>query len=238
MDNAGYTALTRQAGLLREMAVVANNLANLSTTGYRREGLIFAEHIAALDDGGPSLSMASAEARMTDARQGPLEKTGGAYDFAIEGEGFFLVETAQGPRLTRAGAFTPGPEGELLAADGARLLDAGGAPLSVPPGARAVALGADGTLSADGAPIGQVGIVLPLDPLDLARAEGTRFAAPGGWAPAEAPRVIQGFLEGSNVSPVAEIARMIEVSRAYELGQGFLDREDERIRAVLRTFSR
>lgn len=238
MDNAGYVTLTRQAGLLREMQTVANNIANASTTGYRREGVIFAEHVAATGDGGPSLSMADAQGRMTDARQGPLEMTRGTYDFAIEGEGFFLVMTPQGERLTRAGAFTPGPEGELLTADGAQLLDAGGAPVFVPPGARSVALGPDGTLSADGQPIAEVGVFRPLNPLELSRQEGTRFAAPGGWEPVETPRVVQGFLEGSNVSAVSEITRMIEVSRAYELGQTFLDREDERIRAVLRSFAR
>jgi flagellar basal-body rod protein FlgF len=83
MDNAGYTTLTRQTGLLREMQVVANNIANISTTGYRREGLIFSEHIAALDDGGDSVSMAYGDTWMTDTRQGPLELTGGRFDLAI-----------------------------------------------------------------------------------------------------------------------------------------------------------
>lgn len=238
MDNAGYVTLTRQAGLLREMQAVANNIANLSTTGYRREAVIFTEHVAAPDDGGPSLSMAEAEARSIDQRQGPLEMTRGTYDFAIEGEGFFLVMTPQGERLTRAGAFTPGPEGELLAADGAQLLDEGGAPVFVPPGARSVALGADGTLSADGEPVAAIGIFRPIDPLELSRQEGTRFAAPTGWEPVADARVAQGYLEGSNVAAVSEITRMIQVQRAYELGQTFLDREDERIRAVLRSFAR
>jgi flagellar basal-body rod protein FlgF len=238
MDNAGYVTLTRQAGLMREMHTVANNIANLSTTGYRREGLVFAEHVARLDDGGPSLSMADGTARRTDVRQGPLERTGGTFDFAIEGEGYFVVLTAQGERLTRAGAFTPGPDGELLAADGAQLLDAGGAPVVVPPGSGSVTLAPDGTLSADGQPVAEIGVVRPLDPLGLVREQGTRFAAPGGWEPVEERRLAQGFLEGSNVEPVAEITRMIEVSRAYELGQTFLEREDERIRSVLRSFSR
>lgn len=238
MDNAGYTTLTRQAGLMREMQVVANNIANATTNGYRREGLIFDERVVALDDGGASLSMASGDAWMTDTRQGPLAETRGTFDFAIEGEGYFLVMTPEGERLTRAGSFTPGPEGTLMADDGAQLLDAGGAPLFVPADARAVTLAPDGTLAADGVPLGQVGIFHPNDPLDLTRQGGTRFATAGGWQEAEGSRVVQGFLEGSNVNPVSEITRMIEVSRAYELGQSFMDKEDERIRDVLRTFGR
>jgi len=238
MDNAGYVTLTRQAGLSREMQVVANNIANLSTNGYRREGLIFSEHVKALEDGGASLSMATGNAWMTDDRQGPLEPTGGTYDFAIEGEGFFLVMTPQGERLTRAGSFTPDAEGILVAPDGAQLMDGGGTPVFVPPGARAITLAADGTLSADGQPLGEVGVFRPLDPLDLSRQEGTRFSAPGGWEPVEDFALVQGFLEGSNVNAVSEITRMIEVQRAYELGQNFLDREDERIRAVIRSFAR
>ncbi len=238
MDNAGYTALTRQAGLMREMQVVANNIANMSTTGYRREGLIFSEYVQALDDGGPSLSMADGNGWMTDERQGGLTMTGGMYDFAIEGEGFFLVMTPQGERLTRAGAFTPDDQGNLVAPDGAQLLDAGGTPVNVPVGATGVALAPDGTLSIDGAPAADIAIVRPVNPLDLMRQEGTRFEAPSGREPVEFPKVAQGFLEDSNVDPVREITRMIEVQRAYELGQNFLNAEDERVRGLIRSFAR
>ena len=128
MDAALYTTLNRQSGLMREMGVVANNIANASTNGFRREGVVFSEFVAALDED-PSLSMAHASGRHVDLSQATLAMTGGAFDFAIQGEGFFLIETPQGERLTRAGSFTPSPEGELVTADGYRLLDAGGAPI-------------------------------------------------------------------------------------------------------------
>lgn len=238
MDSAGYTVLTRQSGLKREMATVANNIANISTGGFRREGLIFSEHVKILDRGEPFLSMASANVRMTNERQGSLTQTNGTYDFAIEGEGYFLLETGQGQVLTRAGSFTPNAEGELVASDGARLLDAGGAPIFVPPDARAVALAADGTLTVDGRPVTEVGLFQPADPTDLTHREGTRFAVEGELLPVEQPVILQGFVEGSNVDPVSEIARMIEVQHAYQMGQKFLDREDERIRSVLQTLGR
>ena len=238
MESAGYTSLTRQSGLLREMQAVANNIANISTTGFRREGVVFSEYVAALQPGEPSLSMAAAHARLTDTAQGALTQTNGTFDFAIEGDGFFLVETTDGPELTRAGSFTPSAEGELVTPDGARLLDGGGAPVFIPPDARDVSLSADGTLSANGRPLTQIGLWSSADPADLGRRAGVRFAAEGELVPVEDAVILQGFVENSNVDAVSEIARMIEVQQAYQMGQQFLDREDERIRAVLQTLGR
>lgn len=236
MDAAGYATLNRQSGLMREIGVVANNIANASTTGFRREGVVFSEYVAALDQD-PSLSMAHASGRHVDLSQSTIAQTGGQFDFAIQGEGFFLIETPQGERLTRAGTFMPSAEGELVTPDGYRLLDAGGAPIFVPPDAKGVALAADGTLSTGGQPIAQVGLWRPADPLSLRHQEGTMFAA-GELEPAEGTTVLQGMLEDSNVEPVSEIARMIEVQRAYEMGQKFLDAEDERVRGVIQALGR
>lgn len=235
MDNAGYTTLNRQSGLLREMRTVAQNIANISTTGYRREGVVFSEFVVDTGSDSASLSMANVAARRTDFSQGHLNLTGGAFDFAIEGPGYFMVATPEGDRLTRAGSFTPSPEGTLVAPDGAMLLDAGGAPIFVPPDASEIGLGADGTLTIDGNPVAQIGLWQPVDPPAMGRAEGVRFDPGAPPLPAPEARVLQGFLETSNVDAVTELARMIEVQRAYELGQTFLDREDERVRATIRT---
>lgn len=238
MDNASYTALTRQSGLMNEMRVVANNIANLSTTGYRSEGVIFAEHIRALGPNNPSLSMATASARETLLTQGTLTQTGGSFDLAIEGDGFFLVETPGGERLTRAGTFTPNENGDLVTPEGHRVLDAGGAPVFVPQGAGPVGIAPDGTISAGGQPVGQIGLVNPTNILGMVREDGVRFRADDGYEPTFDARMLQGFVEESNVDPVLEITRMIEVQRAYELGQGFLDKEDERIRSAIRALGK
>ncbi|UWQ14299.1 flagellar hook-basal body complex protein [Aliiroseovarius sp. M344] len=236
MDNIGYTSLTRQAGLMREIQSVANNIANASTTGFRREGVVFSEYVNALEPGDSSLSMATGNVRALDLQQGALTQTGGAFDFAIEGDGFFLVEGPSGQFLTRAGSFTPSTEGELATPDGYRLLDGGGSPIFVPPDATSVAVATDGTISVNGRAVAQVGLYAPLDQNDLLHRDGVRFEAPGGIEPAFGDAaILQGFLEGSNVDPIAEVARMIEVQRSYELGQKFLEREDERIRGVLKT---
>lgn len=238
MDNAIYAALTRQSGLMNEMRVVANNIANANTTGFRREGVIFAEHLSALDGQGETLSMAHARGRLVDLNQGVLTQTNGSFDLAIEGEGFFMVETPDGPRLTRAGAFMPSPEGELMTADGHRLLDEGQASIIIPAGASAVAVGADGTLSANGVSFGRVGVFAPAEGAQLTHEGGTSFAFDEDPEPVETPSIRQGFLEESNVDSVFEITRMIEVQRAYELGQSFLDREDQRIRNAITAMTR
>jgi flagellar basal-body rod protein FlgF len=236
METPAYTTLTRQSGLLREMQVIANNIANSSTNGFRREGVVFSEYIARLE-GEPSLSMARGNGRHIDLGQAGLSPTGGIYDLGLQGEGFFMVLTPEGERLTRAGAFSPSAEGVLVSPDGHALLDAGGAPVPVPVGARSVAIGADGTLSADGEPVAQIGVWRPTDPLALQHQSGTLFAT-DGVEPAETAVIRQGFLEDSNVQPVSEISRMIAVQRAYELGQKFLDAEDQRQRTVIQTLGR
>ena len=232
MDAAGYVTLTRQSGLMREMQLIANNIANASTAGFRREGVVFSEYVRRLDDA-PSLSMAHASARHVDLTPGETEMTGAAFDFAIEGEGFFLVETPQGNRLTRAGIFTPSAEGELVNPDGHRLLDQGGAPVFVPPDAGQVTLSSDGTLSAGDEPIARIGLWQPAADGDLQHEGGTLFRTTQGEVPQDGGRMAQGRIEASNVNPMSELARMVEVQRAYEAGQSFLDREDDRLRTVI-----
>jgi len=235
MDLAVYVALTRQSGLARELQSIANNIANISTTGYRREGLLFAEEVQALPVEGGSVAMTEARARFTEETQGSLQETGGTYDLAIEGDGYFTVMTPAGERLTRAGAFAPNADGVLVNPDGHPLLDEGGGEITIPFEATSVGISADGTISVDGAPAARVGLVQVEDRTKLFREAGVLFRADTETVPVEDGRVLQGFVEQSNVSPVTEMARMVEVQRAYEYGQKLLDQEDERIRLVVRT---
>lgn len=235
METAGYTALSRQSSLMREMQVIANNIANANTTGFRQEGVVFSEYVAE-GDGMAAVAMAAGRLGTTSFRQGTLEQTGGLYDFAIEGDGFFLVETTEGQRLTRAGAFSPSAEGTLVTPDGNPVLDESGAPIFVPPQAIDIAVARDGTISTEGRPIGRVGVVRPMEPLEMIREGGQMFRSDLGFEPVEDPRVMQGFVEASNVDPILQVARMVEVQRAYELGQSFMEREDERIRSALKAF--
>lgn len=237
MENATYTTLTRQSGLKREMSVLANNIANASTTGFRQEGIVFSEFVKRAG-AAPSLSMAVADIQTHSMRQGTLNQTGGDLDLAIEGDGFFLIETPDGNMLSRAGSFTPNADGDLVTHGGHRLLDAGGAAIFVPPDASNLSVASDGTVSTQGRAIAQVGLFQPAEGDHLTRRSGVMFQSGSDPEPAENARILQGFLEGSNVDPISQMARMIEVQRAYEMGQSFLDSENERVRGVLQTLIR
>ncbi|MEM6905688.1 MAG: flagellar hook-basal body complex protein, partial [Pseudomonadota bacterium] len=232
MDNPGIVTLTRQSALLREMQMVANNIANASTAGYRREGVVFAEIVERLAVEGGALALTDARVRLTDFGQGALDNTGNQLDFAIEGEGFFQVETDEGTALTRAGNFAISPAGELVTADGRRVLDLAGAAIFVPAEGRLQAA-TDGTLSVNGQAVGQLGVVTVEDPSTLTRRDGTLFETEEALVPSEDAVLFQGFVEQANVDPIKEVTRLIEVQRAYEMGQTFLADEHERQRQVI-----
>ena len=237
MDSS-YVAIGRQSGLMNELRTVANNIANISTTGFRREGVVFAEMVEALDVEGGSVSMSDARVRFTDDLSGGYTQTGGALDLAISGPGFFMIETPNGERLSRAGNFATNAEGELVTMDGYRVLDSGGSPIFVPQDGSEVAIATDGTMSSNGQPIAQIGVYEMENPQSLIREDGVMFRFDDAPLVAERSQVKQGFIEGSNVNPVQEIARLIEVQRAYELGQSLMDKEHERISASIRTMGR
>ncbi len=234
MEAATYTALARQTGLMREMQIIANNMANSSTTGFRQEGIIFSEYVMESNQG-DYVAMPASRIGNSLYAQGEFKHTGGALDLAIEGDGFFLIETPEGERLSRAGSFSATAAGELVTHDGYPVLDTGGAPVFLPGNVMDLQVAADGTVSADGQPVGQIGVFAPVDQARMVREGGVVFRADEGWDPVENPMIKQGYVEDSNVNQVLQIARMIEVQRAYETGQKFLEREDERIRSAVKT---
>ncbi|SHH64113.1 flagellar hook-basal body complex protein [Marivita hallyeonensis] len=234
MESTGYVTLARQSGLMREMETIAHNMANAATTGFRQQGLVFSEYVHAVE-GGHSLSMAAARVKKTSTAQGILTQTGNTLDLAIEGSGYFQVETPDGVRLTRAGAFNVSSEGDIVSSDGHRVLDLGGAPINVPPGELSVQVAADGTVSAGERLLGQIGIVEPEKGADLIREAGVLFRTDAPLSPSTDGKILQGHLEGSNVDAISQLTRMIEVQRAYEMGQKLLDMDHERSKATLET---
>ncbi|SET44385.1 flagellar hook-basal body complex protein [Oceanicella actignis] len=235
MDNSVYVSVTRLRSLTNLIDITASNIANMASTGFKKEGALFSEFVKKADVEGGSISMADARVRTTDLSQGELSLTGGVYDLAIVGDGFFRIMTPSGEALTRAGAFSRNADGELVTADGHRVLDEGGAPIFVSPEARSISVAPNGTISADGAPVAVIGVVRPTDPTKLERLHGSLFVSDSGTEPAGDFSIHQGYIEKSNVQPVLEMANMVKIQRAYELGQSLMDAEDERIRSAVRT---
>ena len=241
MNNSSYINISRQSGLLKELDMIANNIANVSTVGYRREGAVFTEFVKAQgqaqrSDGLHSIqdstSIGRLGAHFSDFTSGDISRTGGTFDLAIDGEGFFSVDTPQGERLTRAGNFMTDREGTLITPSGYQVLDDAGSQIQIPAEANVISIAGDGTISADGNPVGRIGIVgAPQE--DMVRIGDNLWEAKNGTRPLDEVRVLQGFLEGSNVNPVHEIARMIEVQRSYEAGQKLVDLDDERLSKVI-----
>ncbi len=234
MESAGYVTLARQSGLMREMEMIAHNIANAATTGFRQQGIVFSEYIQAVENG-DSLSMAAARVKNTSQAQGILTQTGNTLDLAIEGGGYFQLQTPDGIRLTRAGAFNVDAAGDIVTSDGHYLLDLGGAPINVPPGEANVEVAADGTVSLGERLLGQIGVVDTPPGADLVRESGVLFRTDDPLAPSTNGKILQGHLEGSNVDAISQLTRMIEVQRAYELGQKLLDMNDDRAKSILQT---
>ena len=235
MDNSlYYLAVNRQVGLSAELDMIANNLANMDTAGFRREGLAFTEFVVSAENG-ESVSMADLGARYVSEVSGALNATGGVYDLAIEGPGYFAIDTADGVRLTRGGAFQTSPDGFLVTPAGDQVLDIGQAPIPIAVEAKDVLIAADGTLSANGDPIAQIGIFNAPREL-ISRFGDTAFIVEDDAFALEVEgRLHQGALEKSNVDAVGEIARMIQVTRAYETAQSLITDEDDRIRDAIQT---
>ncbi len=232
MSNSIYTALSKQAGLMKELNSIANNIANASTAGYQREGYLFSEYVQRLEQGDRSLSQTNVAGRFFDATPGSITRTGAPFDIAIEGDGYFLIETPRGERLTRQGSFLMDAEGQLVTLDGNRVLGDGGSPVALPVGATNITIAQDGTIAADGAPVGKLGLVTAPQTV-LAREGDNLFRADEDYQPVEFPKLRQGFIEESNVNAVIEVSRLIEVQRAYELNQQLMQDENERIKKTV-----
>jgi flagellar basal-body rod protein FlgF len=221
VENAAYAGLSRQMTLRRELDVVANNIANADTTGFKVEQLLVGTEVGERARNAfvrPGVSFVLDNGIGRDYGQGALEQTGRTLDFAIEGDGaFFKVQDGAGEAYTRDGAFTLDPEGRLTTQGGQAVLgDAGEIILDRSLGEPQV--GADGAISQNGQPVGRLSVVR-FETLGVLEKGGDGlYRNASNAAPIEAndARIRQGMLEGSNVNPILEITNLIEIQRAYE----------------------
>jgi len=241
METPTLVALSRQTTLRREMDVVANNIANMSTSGYKGERMMFVEHLVKSPGGeqllGDKISYVRDIATMRDLSAGPLEQTGNPLDVAIQGDGYFVIQTDAGNNYTRNGRFQLDEGGQLVTASGNPVLSDGGQPFFFAPGDTKIAIARDGTVSTQNGDLGRISVVSFENQHQLRPGAGGLYHTEATPTPVERPDVTQGMLEGSNIQPVIEMARMIEVHRAYDAVKGFVEKEDDRMRKMIRDLS-
>lgn len=242
MENTAYIALSRQLVLTRQLDIIANNLANANTASYKREDLAFVEYLVQPDEAGnPTYVSADGKVAMVqdlgmvrDTDQGPMTQTGAPLDVAINGDGYFEVNTPDGVRYTRLGRFQVDSGSQLVTGDGFAVQGEGG-PVFVPPDDGDIKIARDGTISSDGGILGKLKMVRFEDEQSLRHDSAGLYIATGQPEPAVDSEVVQGMVEESNVQPVVELTQLIAVMRNFEAAQKMVDAQDDLTRRVINT---
>ena len=241
MENAQLVGLSRQLTLQRELDLIANNVANVDTMGFKAQTMLFKEQklspAAATEFRRPDqpISFVLDDGNLYDFRPGQMVTTGNDLDVAVDGKGWFAVQTAAGERYTRNGSFAIGPDGTLQTRDGNPVLTDGG-PLTLQPAESRITIAADGTITTNQGVRGKLKLVDFANAGDLKKVGDTLFEGQNPQA-ATLPRVVQGQVEKSNVRAVVEISRLIEVGRSYQNVANWMNGVDELRRSAIEKLS-
>ena len=247
MENTLLIGLSRQVTLERQMDVVANNVANVNTTGYKADKSLFQEYLmpGAHEDNFAAgrdrrLSYVQDRATFHDFAQGPSELTKNPLDVAIDGQGFLVVQTPAGERYTRDGGLQINNQGQLVTASGNPVLGTSG-PIVFQPTDKEISIASDGNVTVlEGVNRidsirGKLRLVSFAQAQKLLKEGSNLYSAGQGAAaqPDTVSRVRQGFIEKSNVNSVAEMSRMIEVTRAYTQISAMLQQQGDLRKSAL-----
>ncbi len=232
MDTAIYVGLSRQMTLQRALDVAANNIANTDTAGFKVESLSVQTDPIAQPTGAANASPVKYVIDTGVTRnfgQGELAQTGETFDVALNGDGFFQVQTANGNLYTRDGRFSVDAQNRLVDKEGDPVLGAGGAAITVDPTKTAPVIAKDGSISQTAingqvAQIGKIGVVRVANLSALSKQGNNLYLDSSGQAATPATNVVmqQGMVEKSNVQPISEITNLINVTRAYERVQDMM----------------
>ena len=240
MENALLVGLSRQVTLERQLDVVANNVANINTTGFKAARSLFEEYLrsSAHEDNfvraDRRVSFVQDRATFHDFSAGPSEQTKNPLDVAIDGGAFLVVQTAAGERYTRDGGLQINNQGQLVTAGGDPVMGASG-PIVFQPTDKQINIAPDGSVTVvegtarTDSVRGKLRLVSFADAQKLVK-EGSNLysAGPGGAAQTDTTaRVRQGFIEKSNVNSVTEMSRMIEITRAYTQISALLQQQSD-----------
>lgn len=242
MDNTSYVALSRQTVLERQMEIVANNVANVNTTAFKGEDSLFSEFLVPVQTEDrifrDKLSFVRDLGTVRNMDEGPLQATSNPLDVALHGDGFFVVESPQGPQYTRAGHFRLDQDGQMVTNDGIPVMSADNQPFFFAPNESRISIGKDGTVSTENGDIGKLKVVQFEDQQALRKVASGRFTTDQQPTDVPRPDVQQGSLERSNVEPVVEMTKLIAIHRAYQGVTKMIEMENARQRKAVNTLSK
>ncbi len=239
MESSLYVGLSRQIVLSNAMTMVANNVANANTTGYRTQNPMFQEYISKERYDKDDLSMVYDMGQYDTTSSGTIQLTGNPYDVALSGPGFIAITAPSGEmQYTRAGNFTVNNNNELVTSSGFKVSGPGGDAIAIPTSAKQVSITDEGEVTADGNTVGRIG-VFEFDNLQELKPEGNGlYSSKTPGRPATETKMVQGSLEGSNVNAIQETTRMIEILRTYQSTMNMIKNEQDRQVSAITTLAK
>ena len=234
MENSIYLGLSRQMTLRTNMDIIANNVANMNTLGYRGQNLVFKEFISDPRGADDELSFVNAQSQYQISTPGSVQITGNSLDVALVGPGYMGVQASDGQiAYSRAGNLQMGADGRLVNSAGLPIADAGGSSITIPSGSTEIKIDNKGFVSNQDGQIGQIMIVEFENIQKLEPIGNGLYKTDAATTPAEKTVIKQGQLENSNVKPVIEMTRMIDTLRSFQSVQKVLETENDRLRGAI-----
>lgn len=230
MENTLLVALSRQLAMTRQMSVIANNLANMNTAGYKAESALFEEFmmpVAREQSPDKTISFVQDFGLNRNLSGGRLETTDNPLDLAISGDGYFKVETQSGTQYTRDGHLQLDSQGRLVNSSGNPILTTSGSQLTFTTADGPISIASDGTISTDQGNRGKIGLVQFENPRLLQKTGNNLYQTEEPEQPVRNPAILQGALEMSNVQPIVEMTNMIEVLRSYSAAADMVEKADQ-----------
>lgn len=228
MTTTAEVALSYQLALKNQLDITANNIANMSTTGFQSSQPLFAQFLVEVDGEGTEIAYVEDRGTLRNVNAGPLSFTGNTLDLGLQGAGYFVVESAGEFLYTRNGSFRLDESGRLVTSNGAAVLDEQDNPIVFGPDERQIDISRDGTVITENGEIGRLQIVnfgnqqeMELLGSSLLRTNQIPFEAAG-------TEVVQGMLEGSNVIAISEMTRMIDLLRSYQAANQLIKSDEDR----------
>ncbi len=245
MDNTNYIALSRQMALWKQMDVISNNMANMNTSGYKGDEAVFTTYLAKTEN--PARGIVGNPLRFTqdygtykNFSEGMISHTGNTLDAAVKGDAFFAVETPAGEKYTRKGQFKLDADGAIVTAEGYPVLSENGEPFFIAPNEKEITITASGEILTENGSLGRMRLASFEDNQKLLKIADTLFENTEGNKMEYNNgnyQIVQHSIEKSNIEPVVEMTKMINLHRSYEYIQQMIDTEHERLSNTINAFS-